>query len=205
MALETGQFINQLVITNPDGLDPKNQGDDHLRLLKRVLKNTFSKITGEVTATHTQLNQLATPGVVAFPGMIVAWVPPTGVTAVPEGWKLCNGENGTPNLIARFPRGATTAGGIGGSADHTHSVNVTVAGHALTVDQIPPHDHATHAAPWTFRGGIQDSTTVVWDGSENTRSGSAGGGQPHTHGASGSTSAVSNLPPYVDVLYIMKV
>lgn len=41
MPLETGTFLNDLTITNPPGTDPILQGDDHLRLLKTVLKNTF--------------------------------------------------------------------------------------------------------------------------------------------------------------------
>lgn len=59
MALETGTYISDLVITNPTATDPKSQGDDHLRLLKSVLKNTFANITGAVTPTHTELNYMA--------------------------------------------------------------------------------------------------------------------------------------------------
>lgn len=42
MGLETGTYIDALVATNPSGAsDPKSQGDNHLRLLKSVLKATF--------------------------------------------------------------------------------------------------------------------------------------------------------------------
>ena len=41
MPLESGLFVQDLVETNPPGTDQKLQGDDHLRLLKTVLKNTF--------------------------------------------------------------------------------------------------------------------------------------------------------------------
>jgi len=42
MGLETGTYISDLTITNPVGAsDPKSQGDDHLRLIKKVIKNTF--------------------------------------------------------------------------------------------------------------------------------------------------------------------
>lgn len=41
MALETGTYINDLVVTNPTASDKKNQGDDHLRLIKTLLKNSF--------------------------------------------------------------------------------------------------------------------------------------------------------------------
>lgn len=46
MGLETGTWVDDLVTTNPDGTaDPKSQGDDHLRLIKSVLKSTFPNAT----------------------------------------------------------------------------------------------------------------------------------------------------------------
>lgn len=56
MALETGTYISDLVITNPTSTDPKSEGDNHLRLVKSTIKATFPNITGAVTATHGQLN-----------------------------------------------------------------------------------------------------------------------------------------------------
>jgi hypothetical protein len=51
MSLETGSYINDLVVTNPTSTDPKSQGDDHFRLIKTVLKNTFAGFAGLVVAT----------------------------------------------------------------------------------------------------------------------------------------------------------
>lgn len=45
MALETGTFVEDLVTTNPPGGDDKRQGDDHLRLIKTVLRNTLRRAT----------------------------------------------------------------------------------------------------------------------------------------------------------------
>ena len=56
MGLETATYIDGLVVTNPLAGDPKNQGDDHLRLLKSTIKTTFPSIAGAVTPTHTELN-----------------------------------------------------------------------------------------------------------------------------------------------------
>ena len=56
MALETGNYISDLVVTNPTSADPKSQGDDHLRLIKSVLVNCFASISGLVTASHTELS-----------------------------------------------------------------------------------------------------------------------------------------------------
>lgn len=41
MGLETGTYVNDLNTANPVGGDPTGQGDEHLRLIKTVLKNTF--------------------------------------------------------------------------------------------------------------------------------------------------------------------
>jgi hypothetical protein len=41
MALETASWITQLVSANPVDGDPVGEGDDHLRMLKTVLKNSF--------------------------------------------------------------------------------------------------------------------------------------------------------------------
>lgn len=42
MALEAGTYIADLNVSNPVGsTDPKSQGDDHLRLIKTAVKNTF--------------------------------------------------------------------------------------------------------------------------------------------------------------------
>jgi len=41
MALETASWVTQLVDTNPTASDPVSEGDDHLRMVKTVLKNSF--------------------------------------------------------------------------------------------------------------------------------------------------------------------
>lgn len=47
MALESGQYIKDLVETNPPGTDAISQGDDHIRLIKKVLKQSFpSSVNG---------------------------------------------------------------------------------------------------------------------------------------------------------------
>jgi len=58
MALETGTYISDLTITNPVSTDGIGQADDHLRLIKKTIKNSFPSITGAVTATQAELNVL---------------------------------------------------------------------------------------------------------------------------------------------------
>ena len=72
MGLEAATYISQLVATNPVGAtDPKAQGDDHIRLIKSTLQNTFPNINAAVTVTDEELNQLAgvTASVEAMRGM----------------------------------------------------------------------------------------------------------------------------------------
>lgn len=56
MALETGTYVSDLVETNPLAGDGKSQGDDHIRLIKAVLKATFPNLTGAVNPTQAELN-----------------------------------------------------------------------------------------------------------------------------------------------------
>lgn len=62
MALETGNYICDLVETNPPGTDNVSQGDDHLRLIKHVLLTQFPNLCGEaVTVTAADMNTLPVP------------------------------------------------------------------------------------------------------------------------------------------------
>jgi len=58
MSLETATYISSLNSANPPGGDPVSQADDHIRLLKSTLQATFPSVTGAVTKTHSQINDL---------------------------------------------------------------------------------------------------------------------------------------------------
>ena len=60
MAKETATYISQLVATNPVASDSVSVGDDHLRMLKTVLKTQFSGLTGTtaISATEAEMNYL---------------------------------------------------------------------------------------------------------------------------------------------------
>jgi hypothetical protein len=88
---------------------------------------------------------------VAVPaGLIAMW---SGAeNAVPAGWRLCDGSNGTPNLRDKFivAAGPTRpVGSIGGADSVTvstaaagaHAHGGTTAGHAITEAQMPNHQH----------------------------------------------------------------
>ena len=60
MAKETATYISQLVATNPVASDSVSVGDDHIRMLKTVLKTQFSGLSGTtaVTASEAEMNYL---------------------------------------------------------------------------------------------------------------------------------------------------
>lgn len=87
MALETGTYINSLNTSNPTATDALAQADDHLRLIKATIKNTFPNITGEITSTHSELN------------IIDGSTSATSVTLV-DGDRVVVNDNGTMVQVA---------------------------------------------------------------------------------------------------------
>jgi hypothetical protein len=59
MAVESVTYINNLDPSLPSGGDSIAEGDDHIRNVKKGIKTTFPNVTGAVTATHTQLNDVS--------------------------------------------------------------------------------------------------------------------------------------------------
>lgn len=61
MGLESATYISQLDNTFPLGSDQKSQGDDHLRLIKSVLKNQFPAFgAAALAASNTQIDKVVT-------------------------------------------------------------------------------------------------------------------------------------------------
>jgi hypothetical protein len=52
MAVESGNYIDDLVITNPLSSDLVSEGDDQLRLIKKVVKQSFPSVDSAVHAIH---------------------------------------------------------------------------------------------------------------------------------------------------------
>ena len=60
MGLESANYISGLVDTNPGATDNVSQGDDHLRLIKKVLTDSFPSIDAAVNAIHTSASAPST-------------------------------------------------------------------------------------------------------------------------------------------------
>lgn len=106
-------------------------------------------------------------------GIITMWAGATN--AVPSGWALCNGNNGTPNLKDRFIVGAGQSYGVGntgGNWTQTPSVwtnaagtGINVAGTAITEAQMPWHTHSGSVgsnASIQVQDSIQSSSAGEW-------------------------------------------
>lgn len=218
MALESAQYVNQLNSSNPLSTDTVSQADDHLRLIKQVLVNTFPNLNAPVTATAAQMNTPVPTGLIAM------WS--GAVNAVPSGWRLCDGTNGTPDLRNRFIVGAGdtyAVGNTGGSnsvtlnedqmPSHTHAITATIGAsgshtHAIT---DPGHSH-TYTSPGgtgTIAGGFGISAIGAVTGA-NTTGISVNSAGNHTHSiiataaTAGLTQSHENRPPYYALAYIMK-
>lgn len=57
MGLESGTLIKDLNQANPAPGDNKSEGDDHIRLIKKVLKGQFPNLEAPVTQTAANLNK----------------------------------------------------------------------------------------------------------------------------------------------------
>lgn len=58
MALESGDYIADLTQTNPAGTDQLKTADDHLRLLKKVLVQTFPNMDAGTSVSAANLNAI---------------------------------------------------------------------------------------------------------------------------------------------------
>lgn len=153
----------------------------------------------------------ASGGIIPSGGIII-WSGAS--TAIPDGWLLCDGTNGTPDLRDRFVIGAGSSYSVaanGGSKTKT-----------LTTANLPSHSHGSgslstnsagrHSHTWACDGGSEDIS--VDDGAQESRGTkfanvtSTDGLHNHvvtgTTGNTGSGTAFDVMPPYYALCYIMR-
>lgn len=153
---------------------------------------------------------------------------------IPLGWKLCDGNNGTPNLINRFVVGAGgnyNVGDVGGldsvvltevqMASHSHNGTTQSSGshnHTISINQSGSHTHSGHVAEASgdWRGsGINSAPNSTSNPGNVSTSGlhthtaniAVAGNHNHsfTTDAVGNNEAHENRPPYFALCYIMYV
>jgi hypothetical protein len=166
--------------------------------------------------TGTNNTQLATTAFVttavsaAFPtGGIILWS--GSIAAIPSGWALCNGSNGTPDLRNRFVVGAGSTYAVdatGGSADaivvsHTHTATST----SSVTD--PGHNHNYFAGQGVGEPGYPTvdndlNNIIVRTLATSTATTGITVSTSTTNASTGSSGTNANLPPYFALAYIMK-
>ena len=93
--------------------------------------------SGQVLTSQGSGSAAAWTTVIGVPsGIIAVWSGAEG--AIPSGWYLCNGSNGTPDLRNRFIVGAGS--GSSYSVGNTGGSNTVT----LSTSQIPAHSHTTN-------------------------------------------------------------
>jgi hypothetical protein len=183
---------------------------------------TAAAPTANTAAAGTNTTQIATTAFVtsavttALPsGIITMWS--GSVLAVPAGWLLCNGANGTPDLRDRFIVGAGSTYAVGGTGG---SANAIVVSHSHTTSTAGSHRHDWNAAATFTTSNDPDNNPVNRIQGDPALTGqfpassSAGlnsqnylnlaGDHTHTISTVGSSGTNANLPPYYALAYIMK-
>ena len=92
MTVESATYISQLNTSNPAASDNISEGDDHLRLIKSVLKAQFPGLaTTAVTQTSTQMNKLGFEigSIVMFASNTT---PTTETISGVRDWLICDGS-----------------------------------------------------------------------------------------------------------------
>lgn len=146
-------------------------------------------------------------------GVITMWS--GSISAIPIGWVICNGGNGTPDLRNKFVIGAGSSYAVGGTGGAT-TVTLTIANlpphnHTGTTSSEGSHAHTVYIAVDAVGTGDRISGADTSGSDEGISTKSAGttdtqGAHTHTFTTNtvGSGTAFSILPPYYALAYIMK-
>lgn len=149
-------------------------------------------------ATFNNINITGNLSALNFKGIIVMW---SGQLAtIPQGWVLCDGTNGTPDLRSRFIVGAASSVSGAGLTVKPVGAQGGEESHLLSLGEMPIHNHSYYALVnnngWWANGFSNTgfSPNQWWPLKPNDNpTGNSGGNQPH-----------NNMPPYYALAFIMK-
>jgi hypothetical protein len=124
----------------------------------------------------------------------IIWLWSGSIENIPDGWALCNGENGTPDLRGKFVLGVNP----NSKKNSNFMVNeMTAQGGEekvkLEIKHLPRHNH-----PDNFNESGAGGDGIWYDSGGyrliiNSSKGFTGDDEPH-----------NNMPPYFTLAYIMK-
>jgi hypothetical protein len=228
MPLETGDFISDLDSSYPLGGDPVNKGDDHLRLIKHVMKTTFPGETGlgfskTIIATEDEINFLTgvtanvqaqlddheariTANEAAIAALETTLPAPAGTrlpfyqAAAPTGWTQVN----TTDVNNAMLRVVSTAGGGNGGSD-SPILNDKVPSHNHTMNSAGNHSHepADRTRSFACSGTSQAffGGTPGFNFSTHNTTSTDGA---HTHTINNNSGGSNWTPKYVDMIICSK-
>ena len=219
MGVESSTTIATLDSSWPLSGDYISEGDNHVRLLKAVLKAQFPGVGGlgfaiPITAQEVEINHLAgvtsniqaqIDSLLAVSGIEI----PAGTimlfyqAAAPVGWTQIADDG---DSLLRMVTGV--GGGSGGTDspilftyDHIHGT----ADHTLTIAEMPSHRHSINSRSNNDGGNnyVEDAGANETVRSMNT--GYQGGGGSHNHGNTQlSDNSLSFTPRYIDIIQASK-
>jgi len=140
-------------------------------------------------------------------GAIVLWTRP--LKQVPEGWVVCDGNNGTPDLRNRFIRGVNSASTDPGATGGTNWLN-------LSVSQLPSHSHSasTGSTAGSHTHTVTSDDNVGQGYDENAEGCTPETSRPTTNNGShshrvdfytsGGGSSIDNQPSYHELVFIQR-
>ncbi len=184
-----------------------------VRVGKIQVSNTVP--AGFTTYANTKnVFTLLKEGVGMFPGIIVMWG--GNISAIPNGWRLCDGTGGAPNLRDRFIVGAGDTYNIGdtGGQDSFTIDNSNLPEHTHTAtfegDALPEHHHSYEVTPLSGTGYDSGSHRQIdFNTAANTSDVSAGtptGTVTVDNGGGVATpTAIDNKPLFYALAFIQKV
>ena len=158
------------------------------------------------TDAYPNMQVVCVPEII-LPGMILMWY---GSNTIPEGWALCDGNNGTPNLVGSFVKGdsvnatePTTPEGVDENTNeftlesqhlpmHRHPHTHTLSGLSGTAD--PTTIEVTSSDTYLYNNGtdtastgVKDASTVSVMNTQDYRTVTSYGSHSHTITISGGT------------------
>jgi microcystin-dependent protein len=134
------------------------------------------------------------------------------ISEIPSGWAICDGNNGTPDLIDRMVRGVSPTNDSAGVRGGTNSTVLATSqipshNHPVTIDSTQVGDHTHELGQTDNRWGIDPSDYTTTPGAQYDSYPTTSAGN-HSHefsvGATGSDSPIENRPKQKKVIYIMK-
>lgn len=212
MPLETATYISDLVATNPAASDPMSNADDHMRLIKAVLKNTFPGLTG---AFLTSAGGVLIPvdGTASAPGLAYASEPTLGLRRSAAGVITITGGQlrgrgavpvGSIHMFPKAPAGLGMASGAGFDWIECNGATYNVSDYpdlaaflgVATGTFAVPNLTGTGRFLRSRRSGIAEGTSEANLVGSHTHTGVTDAQGNHQHTFSGATGSMNRNNPH---------